>query len=116
MNKFMNFDAHVKSVFNDDQNDYIAFNKLMLDATHDRVEGFSKKEASDKIVEVFRNAIGCDENSTKKEIRKAIRRNQALIFDILEETIEDALVSGWEENPFFKEYVDVRNLAIGDKN
>lgn len=116
MSKFMNFDARVQHAFHDDVNDYVAFNKLMLDAARGTVENYSAKEANDKIVEVFRNVIGCDEHSTKAEIRRGIRKNQAVLFDIIEETIDDALVSGWEQNPFFREYVDVKNLALGDKN
>lgn len=116
MSKFMNFDARVQHAFNDDANDYMAFNKLMIDAARGTVEGYSAKEANDKIVEVFRQVIGCDEHSTKAEIRRGIRKNQAVLFDIIEETIDDALVSGWEQNPFFREYVDVKNLALGDKN
>ena len=116
MNKFMTFNATVQNAFNNDENDYKAFNKLLVDAYKGTVADFSAKEANDKIVEIFRKVIGCDENSTQKEIRKAIRRNQVEIFEILEEIIPDLLVSGWEDNPFFREYVDVRNLALGDKN
>ena len=116
MKKFMSFDAKVQAAFNNDEADFAAFGKLMLDAAHGTVEGFSAKEANDKIVEMFKKAIGCDEHSSKVEIRKAIRRNQAVVFDLIEEVIDDALVSGWEANPFFREYVDVRNLALGDKN
>lgn len=116
MNKFMNFDAVVKAAFNNDENDFVAFNKLLVDAYKGNVEGFSAKEANDKIVEIFRAAIGCNENSSKAEVRKAIRRNQVTIFELIEEIVNDMLVSGWEENPFFREYVDVKNLALGDKN
>ena len=116
MNKFMNFDAVIKEAFNNDESDYHAFNKLLVDTYNGNVDGFSAKEANAKIVEMFRKTIGCDENSSKAEIRKAIRRNQVAIFELLEETIQDVLVSGWQANPFFQEYVDVRNLAIGDKN
>ena len=116
MNKFMNFDAVVKAAFNNDENDFVAFNKLLVDSYKGTVEGFSAKEANDKIVEIFRSAIGCNENSSKAEVRKAIRRNQVTIFELIEEIVNDMLVSGWEENPFFREYVDVKNLALGDKN
>lgn len=116
MKKFMNFDAVVKAAFNEDESDFMAFNKLLVDSYKGEVEGFSAREANDKIVEVFRAAIGCDEHSTKAEVRKAIRRNQVTIFELLEETIQNLLVSGWDANPFFREYVDVRNLALGDKN
>ena len=116
MKRFMNFDANVRNVFENNESDYAAFNQLMLDYSHDALDGVSAKEANKKIVEIFRSIIGCDEKSTKAEVRKAIRRNQAIVFDLIEEVIDDALVSGWQANPFFMEFVDVKNLALGDKN
>ena len=116
MSKFMQFDLNVKNVFENDESNYDSFNKLMLDYSHNMLDGISAREANDKIVEIFRGIIGCDEKSTKAEIRRGIRRNQALLFDLIEVVIDDALVSGWQDNPFFKEFVDVRNLALGDKN
>lgn len=116
MNKFMQFDMNVKNVFENDESNYDSFNKLMLDYSHDMLDGISAREANDKIVEIFRNIIGCDEKSTKAEIRRGIRRNQNLIFDLIEVVIDDALISGWQESPFFKEFVEVRNLAMHDKN
>lgn len=116
MNKFMQFDMNVKNVFENDESNYDFFNKLMLDYSHDMLDGISAREANDKIVEIFRNIIGCDEKSTKAEIRRGIRRNQNLIFDLIEVVIDDALISGWQEYPFFKEFVEVRNLAMHDKN
>lgn len=116
MNKFMQFDMNVKNVFENDESNYDSFNKLMLDYSHDMLDGISAREANDKIVEIFRNIIGCDEKSTKAEIRRGIRRNQNLIFDLIEVVIDDALISGWQDNPFFKEFVEVRNLALHDKN
>lgn len=116
MAKFMQFDMNVKNVFENNESNYDSFNKLMLDYSHDMLDGISAREANDKIVEIFRNIIGCDEKSTKAEIRRGIRRNQNLIFDLIEVVIDDALISGWQENPFFKEFVEVRNLAMHDKN
>lgn len=116
MAKFMQFDMNVKNVFENDESNYDSFNKLMLDYSHDMLDGISAREANDKIIEIFRNIIGCDEKSTKAEIRRGIRRNQNLIFDLIEVVIDDALISGWQENPFFKEFVEVRNLAMHDKN
>lgn len=116
MNKFMQFAENVKNAFENDENTYNDFNKLMFDYNHNTLDGISAREANDKIVEIFRNVIGCDDKSTKAEIRRGIRRNQVQLFDLIEVIIDDALVSGWQDNPFFKALVDVRNLALGDKN
>ena len=115
MNKFMNFAANVQTVFNNDANDFMAFSQLLTDVALGR-QAVSKEEANAKIVEVFQGVLGIDKNSRPADVRKAIRRNQALVFDIIEETIQTLLVTGWGNDPFFQKYVDQRNLALGDKN
>lgn len=115
MNKFMNFAANVQSVFNNDANDFMAFSQLLTDTARG-TQAVSKEEANAKIVEVFQNVLGIDKNSRPGDVRRAIRRNQALVFDIIEETVQNLLVSGWGNDPFFQKYVDQRNLALGDKN
>lgn len=115
MNKFFNFAANVQKVFNDDATDFLAFSELLTE-TALGAQKVEKKEADAKIVEVFRGALGLGEHPTQKEVRQALRRNQALVFDIIEETVQSLLVSGWGNDPFFMKYVDQRNLALGDKN
>lgn len=115
MNKFMNFSANVQNVFNNDANDFAAFSQLMIDTARGNQE-VTKEAANAKIVEVFQNVLGIDKNSRPAEVRQAIRRNQSLVFDIIEETIQTLLVTDWGNDPFFAQYVDQRNLALGDKN
>ena len=115
MNKFMNFAANVQTVFNNDANDFMAFSRLLTDVALGKQE-VSKEEANKKIVEVFQGVLGINENSRPGDIRKAVRRNQALLFDIIEETVQNLLVTGWGNDPFFQKYVDQRNIALGDKN
>ena len=115
MNKFMNFAANVQNVFNNDANDFMAFSQLLTDVARG-TQAVSKEEANAKIVEVFQGVLGITKDSKPGDVRKAIRRNQALVFDIIEETIQSLLVTGWGNDPFFQKYVDQRNLALGDKN
>ena len=117
MAKLMNFDAHVRDVFENDDNKFNAFSKLMLDTANANFEeGIDAKSANEKIVSMFKQIIGCDEKSTKAEIRKAIRKNQQVLFDLIEEVVPNLLQSGWQDNPFFNEYVEVKNIDIGDQN
>lgn len=116
MNKFVNFDAAVKAAFDNDESMYMDFSKLMNDVMHNDLDGITVKQANDKIVEMFHKVLGTNSASSKKEIRNAIRRNQIALYEIIEEIVDNALVSGWEQNPFFKEYVEIRNLALGDRN
>ena len=115
MNKFMNFAANVQTVFNNDANDFMAFSQLLTDVALGRQE-VSKEEANKKIVEVFQGVLGITKDSRPADVRRAIRRNQSLVFDIIEETVQNLLVTGWGNDPFFQKYVDQRNLALGDKN
>lgn len=117
MAKLINFDAHVREVFENDENKLAAFNKLMIDTFNGTLEeGISAKEATSKIVAKFKSIIGVDEHSTKADIRKAIRRNQQVLFDLIETVVPNLLQTGWQENPFFNEYVEVKNIDIGDQN
>lgn len=91
------------------------FNKLMFD-TAMGAEKVSKKEANDKIREVMFEVIGLDETASKKEIRKAVRRNQVAVYEVIEELIPNLVKTGWQENPFFQQFVEYRNMDVGDTN
>lgn len=96
-------------------NDYTGFKNLMFDAASG-VGTVSKEEANDKIREVFRQILGVDENCSRKELRKAIRKHKVDVFEVIEETVSNLLVSGWGENPFFNDFVETKSMAIGDTN
>ncbi len=116
MAKLINFDANVREVFENDESKMRAFYKLMQDVANNNLEdGISMKEANDKIVSMFNKVLGLDEASSKSDIRKAIRRNQNVLFDLIEEVVPNLLRTGWQENPFFNEFVETRHLDIGDK-
>ena len=97
--RFMNFAANVQNVFNNDVNDFMAFSDLLTE-TALGTQKVTKAEANAKIVEVFQGVLGLDKNAKPAEVRKAIRRNQALVFDIIEETVQTLLVTGWGNDPF----------------
>lgn len=117
MARLMNFDAYVREVFENDESKFVAFNQMMFDLANgnDLEEGITVKEANDKIVSIFKKTIGIDEHSSKADIRRAIRKNQQLLFDLIEEFVPNLLRTGWQENPFFNEFVETRNIDIGDK-
>jgi len=116
MAKLFNFAANVREVFENDESKLFAFNKLMQDVANNSLEeGISMKEANEKIVSMFNQVLGLNENSSKADVRKAIRRNQQVLFDLIEEVVPNLIRTGWQDNPFFNEYVETRNLDIGDK-
>ena len=58
--------------------------------------------------------------SGKKKRKQKERRKKFILsfklFDIIEEVVENTLCSEWSDNEFFNEFVEVKNLNIGDKN
>jgi hypothetical protein len=113
-----NFSYEAKQVFNNDEAEMLQFSKLLLDNANSDYSEYSKVDAKSIIKAKFNEILGfsADAKPNNKEMRKAIRKHKIDIYEIIEETMENMLVSGWAENPFFIEYVDTKNLQDGDKN
>ncbi|MBQ4523333.1 MAG: hypothetical protein IJA10_10340 [Lachnospiraceae bacterium] len=116
-NNFLNFSATVKDAFENNENKYIGFFQLLKDSAKGIYEaGITKADADKQIRDTFRLIMGLDEKASAKEIRKAIRRNKNEIFEVIEDTVEDLLTSGWQDNEFFHDFVEVKNLGLDDTN
>ena len=113
--RFMTFSDIVKAQF-DDGEEFATFAKLMIDTAKNAVSTYSVEEANEVIRQKMFSILGLDESCSRKELRRAIRKNRYEIFDVIEETVENLLVTGWGENPFFNEFVEVKNMADGDTN
>ena len=109
---FTNVDT--RNVFAD--RDYNEFSSLMFDVACNKQKDISKEEGNNKIREIMFEVLGVEEGCSRKELHKAIRRHKIDIFEVMEETIENLLVSGWGENPFFNEFVEMRSANSGDIN
>lgn len=92
------------------------FTKLLLDTAKGKTIKYSLAESDEAIRQHFFEVLGIEPTSNRKEIRKALRRKSYDVYELIEETINEMLISGWGENPFFKQFVDVKNLAAGDSN
>ena len=116
MKNLMTFNATVQNAFNNDNENLVNFSQLLVDAARGEVQEYSAKDANKKIVEKFRAALGIDEHDKPQAIKRAIRANRELVFTLIEETIEEVLITGWMENPFFQQFVETKNLALDDEN
>lgn len=116
MNNLMRFNVTVQNAFDNDNENFMNFAELLIDTARKTVKEFSQKEANQKIVEKFRAALGIEPTDKPQYVKRAIRANKDLVYTLIEETIEEMLITGWMENPFFKAYVDSRNLALDDEN
>lgn len=110
--KFSN--SEVRCIFDNDK--YANFSKLMLDTAKNEIKQYTVAEANDKIRDVMFQVLGVDKNCSKKELRRAIRRHKDDVFEVIEETVQNLLVSGWGENPFFNEFVEMKSMNLGDTN
>lgn len=116
MKNLMTFNTTVQKAFDNDNTQFVHFNELLLDAARGTVKEHSAKEVNQKIVEKFRAMLGIEPNDRPQHVKRAIRANQQLVFTIIEEVVEEMIITGWMENPFFNQFVDTKNLALGDEN
>lgn len=94
---------------------YAEFSQLMFD-TAKNASKISKEESNNKIREIMFEVLGVEPGCDRKTLRKAIRRHKIDVFEVIEDTVENLLVSGWGENPFFNEFVETKSYADGDTN
>ena len=87
--------------------------KLATDTYRGRLQtNFSKGDS----LEVLRQAfIDLNGGSTKLDF-KALRRNGAQMFEILEEILDNTVIEGLSDDNFFKQFVEYKNLNLGDQN
>ena len=115
MKNLMMFNTTVQNAFDNDNENFVNFSELLLDVARGE-EKVDKRDANKKIVEKFRAALGIDVNDRPQAVKRAIRANKDLVFTLIEETIEEMIITGWQENPFFMQFVETKNLALGDEN
>lgn len=118
MSKKVFLDKGINTVFSKMGYDYEDMNALMRDSAMHRLEGVSASEADTKIRELMFNLLELTPETVnnKKMYKRAMARNKDKFFEVIEDTVEDCLVQGWSTDPFFMDYVEVKNMATGDKN
>ena len=77
----------------------------------------SDREADDVIREYLFTEMSLNEKSSDKEIRRALSSEAGKqFFAIIEEIIDEIIITGWKDNEFFNSFVEVRNMSDGDAN
>lgn len=97
---------------------YASFAKLCSDVVRGTQLKYTKSEANAEILKQMRKVMNLSEDPTIVEVRKALNKtaNREAMFEVISETVEDTLISGFQANPWFNAYVDYRSLALGDTN
>lgn len=112
-------DNSLNDVFANLNYQYEDIKNLMEDtALGTLADGVTKKEAESQIRNMMFNVLDlAPENlDNKKLFRRAMKANKNRLFEVIEDVVEDMLVQGWSQDPFFMQFVETKNLADGDKN
>jgi hypothetical protein len=113
---FNDYSAELRNHFSAE--DYANFNQLCIDAARKEVKGYSFEEANAEINKRIREIFELPEHPTQRQIDRAFQNpvKRLAAFEILEDTIEETLVSGWGQSPFFNTMVEIKNNRLGQKN
>ena len=116
--------ANLERVFSKPENDYEGFKQFLFDYTHGKEvydedgEKVTSAKANAKINKVCFDILGLDpeQKYTKRDIHRAMKRHGQELFEVIEETIDFKVTTGFEENEFFNAFVESKNIAQGDRN
>lgn len=87
----------------------------IFDAEADRV--ISKAEANEVLKTFCREELGLSEKASHRDIKRALDTPAGKeLFQIIEEIIDYRIATGWKDNEFFNQFVEMKNIADGDQN
>lgn len=122
----MNFSSeHLRNVFAEDGK-YEAFHNLCFDLNHGNdiyeydEDGngrrISKHEANQAVRKILMEVCELSEDDLKSKKRRSrmIKKHADELFELIEEDIEFKVVTGLQADEFFDEFVEYRNIALGD--
>lgn len=118
---FFEYSDTIQSNFKDG-NDLRVFNKICVDTYNNTLNGQTVREGNAVILKKMYEIAGIEvaegQKPTEKQIRKAFRSTakREAMFEIIVDTIDNTLVTGWSNDPWFKKYVEFKTLALGQKN
>lgn len=119
----LNFSENAIKVFSEMKTDYESMNNLMQDLAlgkeiydNKNKKVISNSEANSKILAFSKKILGItSEKPSRKEIRRAFRDNGREWFDIIEDTIDVVVSTGFDESEWFNALSETRNIAYGDR-
>lgn len=101
-----------------DSKDFHTFGRICIDTYKNKLQKYTKEEANEVIRNKIKEVAGLPENPTELQIKRAFKKSavREALFEILEETLDDTLITGWTNDPFFNRYVEFKSMVLGDKN
>ena len=118
---FDKLNGRLQGIFGSEDN-YEGFRNLTYDLSRGNEifdeEGnkVSKAVAEGTVRKFVHQILGINENSTKRERKRAMKKYHDELFAVIEEEIDFKVETGWKESEFFNKFVENRNIARGDRN
>jgi hypothetical protein len=89
--------------------------KLAVDICKNKVNTEFASADRDEQMKVLRESL-IEANGGNSKLTYKSMRNNIELFEIIETILEQNDVQGFEDNDFFEQFVDYRNLKLGDEN
>lgn len=101
-----------------DLKDIHTFAKICIDTYKNQLQGQTQAQANTVIRNKIRKVAGLPENPNELQIKRAFKKESVreAIFEILEETLDNTLITGWANDPWFRQYVEFKTMVLGTKN
>lgn len=115
--KFEQRPEAIQRVFAEEKT-FMDFSKLCTDLVKGKVENYSDAAANAVILSKMRDICGVSGSPDIYEVRRAMNKtaNREAFFEIIVDTVEDTLVTGWQASPFWNMYVDYKSYKLGQTN
>ena len=116
---------HLRNVFADDEK-YSNFKKLTYDLNHgNEIYEFddagnsrkiSNKEANNAVRKILMEVCDLTEDDLKsnKRRQRAIELHHNELYELIESDVDFKVETGFNESEWFNDFVDRRNIALGD--
>ncbi len=112
---------HLNKIFAE-EGKFDAVKNLMFDMV-DKKELFdadgnviSAQKADSAVKKVIFEILGIDENASKRDRNRALKRHGYELFEVIEDTIDRQINRGFQSSEWFNGFVEQKNLKAGDKN
>lgn len=90
---------------------------LLKDAAYNSYQdGVTQEEANKTIRTAMLKLfdLAPEDLNNKKLVKRALKHHKDEFFEVIEDIVDDMLVTGWSNDPFFMQFVDMHNIADGD--
>ena len=122
MPKRVNLSENTRNVLSAMETDFDGMNRLMQDLALGRdiydaetQKTISKADANAKVLEFSRKVLCIDDPKDRRSVRRGFRDHGREWLDIIEDTTEVTVSTGLNENEWFNEFVEKKNIAYGDR-